>query len=326
MHSNILSFACGVPFISIYYDIKSIEFLKLIDYSSFGCNGFEDYVEKIIPLIDKLIEHNYLYSNQFRRIKEENLPKFEQEISHICEIIKLSNDKCEQTPLLTVLMPVYNRENLIPASIESVLNQTLKNFEFLIYDDGSTDNTVNIIEQYMTTDSRIKLIKGQPNMGGIYAKQMLLNECRTKYAAWMDSDDIMLSDKLKTQLSFVFSNNIVFSKWLWLREDGENRWKLDYHTQKTLCLDSMMFLVDKTIKMPNTKLWGSSSWFNEMMNKYTTWIELQTVFYHIRQHNNRITLTKQKVKTLIKDHKLKEEDIQNITYQELLTLIKNLHE
>jgi hypothetical protein len=326
MHSNILSFAAGTPFISIYYDIKSPEFLKLIDYSNFGCNCFENYEDKVKNLISELIEHNREYSEKFINIKGKNQPIFEKEISNICEIIKINNEGYIQPPLLSVLMPVYNREKLIKPAIESILNQTFKEFEFLIYDDGSTDKTVECIEEYILKDKRIRLIRGVKNVGGIYAKQVLLNECTTKYAVWQDSDDIALPNKFKKQLNFIFGNSIVFCKWLWLRPNGENGWKADYHNQKNLCFDSMMFIVDKNINMPDSKLWGSSSWVNEMMHKYPNWIEIPEILYHIRQHDDRITLVKRKVVNLIKENKIKESDIQNLTYQELTKFLKDLDE
>jgi len=322
MHSNILSFATGTPFISIYYDVKSQEFLKLLDYSNFGCNCFENYEDKVKGLIDELIEQNQDYSKKFVQIKEENQPIFKNEINNICEIVKANNENYIHPTLLSVLMPVYNRESLVKQSIESVLRQSFEDFEFIIYDDGSTDNTVKIIEECAEKDKRIRLIKGQKNMGGIFAKQILLDACNTKYAVWQDSDDIALSDKFKKQINFIFSNNIVFCKWLWLKQVA-GTWKLDYHHQKDLCLDSMMFIVDKNIKMPNTKLWGSSSWFNEMMHKYSNWIEIPEILYHIRQHDDRVTLVKRRVKILIQEGKIQESDIQDLTYQELKDFLKN---
>jgi len=273
-------------------------------------------------LIDELIEQNQDYSKKFVQIKEENQPIFKNEINNICEIVKANNENYIHPTLLSVLMPVYNRESLVKQSIESVLRQSFEDFEFIIYDDGSTDNTVKIIEECAEKDKRIRLIKGQKNMGGIFAKQILLDACNTKYAVWQDSDDIALSDKFKKQINFIFSNNIVFCKWLWLKQVA-GTWKLDYHHQKDLCLDSMMFIVDKNIKMPNTKLWGSSSWFNEMMHKYSNWIEIPEILYHIRQHDDRVTLVKRRVKILIQEGKIQESDIQDLTYQELKDFLKN---
>ena len=109
-------------------------------------------------------------------------------------------------PLLTVLMPVYNAEKFLAESINSILSQTYSNFEFVILDDGSTDNSLKIIEAYAKEDKRIKVIVNQKNRGEAKCRNRLLKNSKTEFIAWMDADDISLEDRLQTQMDFLKQN------------------------------------------------------------------------------------------------------------------------
>jgi glycosyltransferase involved in cell wall biosynthesis len=108
-------------------------------------------------------------------------------------------------PLVSVLMPVYNVENFIAKAIESVLSQTLKNLEFIIIDDGSTDDSKNIIGEYQKNDCRIKFISRE-NKGIVYTRNELLNMASAAYFAIMDSDDISNPERLAEQFHFLKNN------------------------------------------------------------------------------------------------------------------------
>jgi len=105
--------------------------------------------------------------------------------------------------LVSVIMPVYNSELYLKEAIDSILNQTYKDFEFIIVDDGSTDNSKNIIEQY--SDNRIVKIF-QENTGYPQAVNNGLNIARGKYIARMDSDDICHPKRLEKQILFLDQN------------------------------------------------------------------------------------------------------------------------
>ena len=102
--------------------------------------------------------------------------------------------------LVTVLMPVYNAEKYIGEAIQSVLNQSYSHFELLIINDGSTDNTRNIIQSY--TDPRIRLIE-QESRGISYALNAGLHAAKGLYIARFDADDICLPLRLAMQVSFL---------------------------------------------------------------------------------------------------------------------------
>lgn len=108
----------------------------------------------------------------------------------------------EKQPLVSVLMPTYNNENHIEASIWSVLNQDFTDFEFIIVNDGSTDQTQSIIEKIQKQDERIKLFN-QENQGIVASLNRGLKLASGKYIARIDGDDQWLPHKLKTQVELM---------------------------------------------------------------------------------------------------------------------------
>lgn len=101
-------------------------------------------------------------------------------------------------------MPIYNCELYVKEAIESILNQTFSDFEFLIIDDASTDKTVEIIKTY--TDSRIKLIEKTSNSGYTNSLNSGLELAKGKYIARMDGDDISLPERFEKQVAFLQAN------------------------------------------------------------------------------------------------------------------------
>lgn len=109
----------------------------------------------------------------------------------------------EHTPMITVLMPAYNAERYIGKAIASVLRQTYTDFELVIVNDGSTDNTQNIIQSF--NDERIVLVN-QHNKGVGAALNIGLKHARAPYIARFDADDICHEQRLEKQISFLQAN------------------------------------------------------------------------------------------------------------------------
>ena len=108
-------------------------------------------------------------------------------------------------PLVSVTMPVYNGEKFIGETIESVLNQTYKNFELIIVNDASTDGTKEKILSY--SDPRIFLYENPVNSGIVSTRNNCLNYAKGKYVAVLDSDDLSSPDRLEKQVKFLESNS-----------------------------------------------------------------------------------------------------------------------
>lgn len=110
-----------------------------------------------------------------------------------------------QAPLVTVLMPVYNGEEYLCEAIESILNQTFRNFEFVIINDGSIDGTVAILTDYQRRDERIQ-VWHQENQGLIAVLNKGLDLAQGRYIARMDADDISHPERLAIQVAYLDSN------------------------------------------------------------------------------------------------------------------------
>ena len=108
-------------------------------------------------------------------------------------------------------MPTYNSENYILESIQSIINQSHENWELLITDDCSTDNTIELIKEYIKKDKRIKLFKLKKNSGAGIARNFSLKNATGRYIAFCDSDDKWKKNKLELQLKFMQENDLVFS-------------------------------------------------------------------------------------------------------------------
>ncbi len=106
---------------------------------------------------------------------------------------------------VTFLMPVYNCEKFIAQAIQSLLQQTYQNFDILIINDGSTDNTLTIIEQFQKIDPRIKFISRE-NRGLIASLNEALELIKTPYIARMDGDDLCHPQRLELQMQFMESH------------------------------------------------------------------------------------------------------------------------
>ena len=107
---------------------------------------------------------------------------------------------------LSVLMTNFNEERYINESMESILENTIDNFELIIVDDGSTDTSLDIIERWQQIDSRIKLIRNLSNLGVAKSKNLGLAYCSGEFIAMMDADDICMPNRLESQLHFLESN------------------------------------------------------------------------------------------------------------------------
>lgn len=123
---------------------------------------------------------------------------------------------------VSIIMPSFNAAKFIAASIQSVIDQTYSNWELLITDDCSKDDTVKIVEQYLVKDNRIKLFSTGKNSGPACARNKSLENATGKYIAFLDSDDIWVSNKLEMQINFMKEKNIAFSfsSYSIMKEDG----------------------------------------------------------------------------------------------------------
>lgn len=129
-----------------------------------------------------------------------------------------------QGPRVTVFMPVFNRAPVLPAAIESVLEQTYQDFELLVVDDGSTDDSTDVVRGYRKHDSRVRLVVLERNEGIPRTRNRGLELARGEYLAHADSDDTSLPERLAHQVAFLDQHPEIAAVGSWvLRTDEHGR-------------------------------------------------------------------------------------------------------
>lgn len=127
------------------------------------------------------------------------------------------------TPLVSVIMPAYNAQEYIEAAIRSVMGQTYTNWQLLVIDDGSSDNTYQIVEKLVQADSRVLLLRNESNLGVAKTRNRGLDLARGQYVALLDSDDLWRPQKLERQISLAEKEqaDIVYCSYAIVNEGGE---------------------------------------------------------------------------------------------------------
>ncbi len=156
--------------------------------------------------------------------------------------------------LVSIITPVYNSQNFLSQCIESVLSQTYKDWEMILVDDCSLDDSRKVILNYVKEDNRIKYIRLDKNGGAGVARNKAIEASKGKYLAFLDSDDFWHKDKLKKQITFLKTNNVgaVFSQYYIFNSKIEQPThlikspkKADFNTmQKNDYIGFLTFLID----------------------------------------------------------------------------------
>lgn len=124
--------------------------------------------------------------------------------------------------LVSIVTPVYNSEKFISETIDSIQNQTYKHWELILVDDCSSDNSYDIISEYIKNDKRIRYIKLEKNSGAAVSRNTGIKNARGRFIAFLDSDDIWLPEKLEKQLKYMLDKKIgfTFTSYRYMKEDG----------------------------------------------------------------------------------------------------------
>jgi glycosyltransferase involved in cell wall biosynthesis len=213
------------------------------------------------------------------------------------------------SPLISVIMPVFNGEIYLSKAIESILNQTLVDFEFIIINDGSTDNSINIIKKYADIDNRINIINRE-NKGLVFSLNEGINISKGKYIARMDADDISSHIRFEKQLellenecgdicgchfTFVSESNKIINNFIApITKESINCFLLitnpyahgSVMIRREFIINNMLFYKD--VKAEDHRLWCD---FYIAGAKFVT---VNDFLFFYRDHNNSISSTKEK--------------------------------
>lgn len=141
----------------------------------------------------------------------------------------------ERRPLVSVIMPTYNCGRFIAESVQSVLGQTMPDWELQIVDDASTDNTQKVLEPYSEKYPKIRYTRLPQNLGPAAARTEAIRRAAGKYIAFLDSDDLWTPEKLEKQIKFMERTGAKFSATAYERmdEDGKPQGVTLYPPEKT---------------------------------------------------------------------------------------------
>ena len=170
-------------------------------YSIFALNSF---LVLIITFILCLYIFYFTSISFFSFLKEKNyidLTKFYQYIKDCNNSINYDRDKIyNNNPYISICIIVYNMENYIEKNLLSIINQSFQDFEIIIVNDASEDNTENIIKKFQITDKRIKLLSHSKKLGTYHSRVDAIYNSKSKYTLLMDPDDMYLNENLFQKL------------------------------------------------------------------------------------------------------------------------------
>ncbi|WP_454015717.1 glycosyltransferase family 2 protein [Bacillus sp. Marseille-Q7846] len=187
-----------------------------------------------------------------------------------------------KTPHVSVITPSYNSIRFIGETILSVQNQSYENWEMIIVDDASTDQSATKIKEIIEGDSRIRILSLKENVGAAKARNLAIEEARGRYIAFLDSDDIWLPHKLKTQLLFMEEMDVDFSYTSYsLIDENSNELNrevnvpefVDYHyLAGNTIIGCLTVMLDREkisyIEMPSMQPEDTALWLNLLSEGY----------------------------------------------------------
>ena len=200
-------------------------------------------------------------------------------------------------PLVSIITPVYNAERFLSETIKSVKEQTYKNWELLLVDDCSKDNSAKIIKEFNRTDDRIKYIKLEKNSGASISRNTGIKNAKGRFIAFVDSDDLWEPEKLEIQISYMLEKNLgfTFTSYRYMKENGVKTnkvakapFKINYNgLLKNTIIGCSTVVIDKDIigefEMPLVKRGqDTATWLQILRNeKYAYGIQKDLVNYRL---------------------------------------------
>lgn len=212
--------------------------------------------------------------------------------------------------LVSIIVPVYNSERFINDTIRTVQEQTYGNWELILVNDCSTDNSISIIEKYTKEDNRIKLINLECNSGAAIARNTGIEQATGRYIAFLDADDLWMKDKLEKQIEFMKKNECAFSftDYEFADENGKKTGKivnvpkeLTYKQalkNTTIFTSTVIFNVEKLgkelISMPNVKRGQDTATWWKVLKQIDNAYGIDEVLSYYRRTNDSLSANKLK--------------------------------
>lgn len=171
-----------------------------------------------------------------------------------------------EQPFISVGIPIYNAEKYLALAIQSVINQSYKNWELILIDDGSTDNSLKIAKSFEVKDKRIRVISDGQNKKLPYRLNQIIDEAKYDYIARMDSDDLIHPNRLETQLKFLEDNaeyDLVSTGVVSINQDN-----VAYGYRGVDSIYSKFDKSSRTFNIVHASILARTAWYKR--NKYST--------------------------------------------------------
>lgn len=231
--------------------------------------------------------------------------------------------------LISIIMPLYNKEKYIEETMKSIIKQTYTNWELIIIDDKSTDNSAKICNKYL--NEKIKLVSMSENSGPALARNKGIELAKGRYIAFVDADDLWKEEKLEKQIEFMEENNYSFtySQFQYINENGNaknNKTEVQTKTTYKEALKNIRILTStviidlkqinkELIKMPNVVSEDIATWWQILKNGHIAYgLQECLVGYRVTKDS----LSGNKIKSVINRWKL------YIQYEKL-SLVKSIY-
>ena len=178
---------------------------------------------------------------------------------------------------VSIIIPVHNAEKFIGKTIESVLNQTYKNWEMLLFNDKSKDDSLKIIKKYSEKDERIKVIDSKENVGVVVARNKLIEIATGEFIAFLDADDYWREQKLEKQIKYMKEQNALISCTEYIRVTEDEKEINDIIIKEIITYEDMLknnYLGCLTVVYNANKLGKRYFKEREKNEDYVLWLEI----------------------------------------------------
>ncbi|MCR8915829.1 glycosyltransferase [Marinobacter panjinensis] len=191
----------------------------------------------------------------------------------------------ESNPLVTVITPTYNRADFLPEAIDGVLAQTFGDFELIVVDDGSTDNSSEILADYEAKDSRVRIFR-QENQGQSVARNRALAEARGEYICFLDSDNYWPPEKLQQQVALFDEHpevDVIYGDTITIDENGveltrHNMTRYSGHIAKWMLRDNCVSMNTAMARRKCFDDMGGMSGQRRVADDYDLWLKFSAQF------------------------------------------------
>lgn len=211
---------------------------------------FAEGAEEFVSAIKKAMKTD-TFEKKVERIRIAIENSWEKRIDYLLPL--LEDRKKEENDLISIVLPVYNQDHYLPAAIEGVLNQTYRNIELIIVNDGSTDNTKEVIEEYRKKDHRIRVIH-QENKKLPAALNAGFKIARGQYLTWTSSDNIQEPEQIKTLLDYLKKNldkGMVYSDYRIIDDKGKFLYGSNFRTWNQSKEDTSVIKLPREVTINN---------------------------------------------------------------------------